>query len=75
MVTGTAERSLRATYRDVLDAPAQRAAEIVDGTLYTQPRPVMLQALASSALQSDLSSTFQFGRGGPGWCRMIFVPS
>ena len=27
----------RATYQDVLDAPAHRVAEIVDGTLYTQP--------------------------------------
>ena len=29
----------RATYQDVLDAPAHRVAEIIDGTLYTQPRP------------------------------------
>ena len=48
----------RATYQDVLDAPAHRVAEIVDGTLYTHPRPAMLHALASSALQSDLSNPF-----------------
>ena len=29
----------RATYQDVLDAPAHRVAEIIDGTLYTHPRP------------------------------------
>lgn len=34
----------------------------------------MLQALASSALQSDLSSTFQFGRGDSGGCWIIFAP-
>ena len=64
----------RATYQDVLDAPAHRVAEIVDGTLYTHPRPGMPHALASSALQSDLSNTFQFGRGGPGGWWIIFEP-
>ena len=56
----------RATYQDVLDAPAHRVAEIVDGTLYTHPRPAMPHALASSALGNDLGNPFQFGRGGPG---------
>ena len=64
----------RATYQDVLDAPAHRVAEIVDGTLYTHPRPAMPHALASSALHSDLSNTFQFGRGGPGGWWIIFEP-
>ena len=64
----------RASYQDVLDAPAHRVAEIVDGTLYTHPRPAMPHALASSALQSDLSNTFQFGRGGPGGWWIIFEP-
>ena len=64
----------RATYQDVLDAPAHRVAEIVDGTLYTHPRPSMPHALASSALQSDISNTFQFGRGGPGGWWIIFEP-
>ena len=40
----------RATYQDVLDAPAHRVAEVVDGTLYTHPRPAMPHALATSAL-------------------------
>jgi len=31
--------SRRATYQDVLDAPAHRVAEIVDGTSCTHPRP------------------------------------
>jgi len=29
----------RATYQDILDAPEHVVAEIVDGTLYTSPRP------------------------------------
>ena len=67
----------RATYRyqDVLDAPAHRVAEIVEGTLYTHPRPAMPHALASSALHSDLSNTFQFGRGGPSGWWIIFEPN
>ena len=40
----------RATYQDVLDAPAHRVAEIIEGTLHTHPRPAMPHALASSAL-------------------------
>ena len=64
----------RATYQDVVDAPAYRVAEIVDGTLYTHPRPSPPHALASSSLQGDLSNAFQFGRGGPGGWWIIFEP-
>ena len=64
----------RATYQDVLDAPAHRVAEIVDGTLYTHPRPAMPHALASSSLGTDLSNPFQFGRGGPGGWWIIDEP-
>ena len=64
----------RATYQDVLDAPTHRVAEIVDGTLYTHPRPAPPHALASSSLQGDLSNAFQFGRGGPGGWWIIFEP-
>ena len=39
MVTSTAERRVRATYQDVLDAPAHQVAEIVDGTLYIHIGP------------------------------------
>ena len=56
----------RATYQDVLDAPAHLIAEIVNGTLYTHPRPAPAHTLASSALGNDLGNPFQFGRGGPG---------
>ena len=36
----------RATYQDVLDAPAHLVAEIVDGTLCTHPRPAAPHARA-----------------------------
>ena len=64
----------RATYQDVLDAPAHRVAEIIEGTLYTHPRPAMPHALASSALGNDLGNPFQFGRGGPGGWWIIDEP-
>ena len=60
------KRARRATYQDVLDAPANRVAEIVDGTLYTQPRPAPRHAVASSRLGIDLGGPFDRGRGGPG---------
>ena len=60
------ESTRRATYQDVLDAPAHLVAEIVNGTLHTHPRPAAPHALASSALGGDLLNPFQFGRGGPG---------
>ena len=56
----------RATYQDVLDAPAHQVAEICKGTLHTHPRPAPPHTLASSALGNDLGNPFQFGRGGPG---------
>ena len=64
----------RATYQDVLDAPAHRVAEIVDGTLHTHPRPAMPHALASSRLGGELTGPFDRGRGGPGGWWIIFEP-
>lgn len=58
--------STRATYQDVLDAPPHMVAEIVDGTLYTQPRPSPRHSLASSELGICIGSPFHKGRGGPG---------
>lgn len=56
----------RATYQDVLDAPPNRVAEVIDGTLHMQPRPAMRHAWASSILGGELVSPFSRGRGGPG---------
>ena len=64
----------RATYQDVIDAPAHMVAEIVEGALYTHPRPAMPHALASSSLGGELSSPFQKGRGGPGGWWIIDEP-
>ena len=55
-----------ATYQDVLDAPEHEVAELLDGQLFTQPRPAGPHAEAASVLGMDLGSAFHRGRGGPG---------
>ena len=64
----------RATYQDVLDAPAHRVAEVVDGTLYTHPRPAMPHARASSSLGVKVGGPFDYDAGGPGGWWIIFEP-
>ena len=68
------ESTRRATYQDVLDAPAHRVAEIVGGILYINPRPPMLQALAKTCLAADLGHAFSSGRSGPGGWWIMHEP-
>ena len=56
----------RATYQDVIDAPAHQVAEIVDGTLHTHPRPAPPHTRASFVLGGKIGSPFDFDAGGPG---------
>jgi Uma2 family endonuclease len=64
----------RATYEDVLTAPAHKIAEIVDGALHLSPRPAMPHAEATSALGGELKGPFQRGRGGPGGWLIVDEP-
>ena len=64
----------RATYQDVLDAPAHRVAEIVEGVLHTHPRPAMPHALASSVLGRRVGSAYHDKSGGPGGWWIIDEP-
>jgi Uma2 family endonuclease len=64
----------RATYRDVLEAPVHMVAEIVDGELYTHPRPRPRHTVVSSVLGMDLGNAFQRGRGGPGGWLILDEP-
>jgi hypothetical protein len=43
------ERKRPASYDDVLAAPEHVVAELIDGTLYTSPRPGSPPALSASA--------------------------
>lgn len=64
----------RATYQDVLDAPPNVVAQVVDGVLYTHPRPASPHANTCYSLGSRLRDPFRFGRGGPGGWIILFEP-
>ena len=64
----------RATYADVLSAPADLVAEIIDGELVTHPRPSPRHGVASNALGAELTGPFQKGVGGPGGWIFIDEP-
>jgi Uma2 family endonuclease len=56
-----------ATYEDLLKVPDNMIAEIIEGELYTSPRPQSPHARASSILGGRLVSSFDDGGGsGPG---------
>ena len=63
-----------ATYQDVLDAPPNKVAELIDGTLHMQPRPAAPHAWASSAMGAKINPPFNFGDGGPGGWWIIDEP-
>jgi Uma2 family endonuclease len=64
----------RATYQDVLDAPAHLNAELIHGDLRLSPRPGGPHTAASSALGALLAPPFQFGNGGPGGWLILDEP-
>ena len=69
------EPALRpATYEDLLQVPEQLVAEILDGELYTQPRPAPKHAVAASGLGGELFRPFHKGAGGPGGWWIIDEP-
>jgi Uma2 family endonuclease len=55
----------RATYDDVLSAPENKIAEILNGELFLSPRPSPRHSVASSRLGGALIPAFD-GQGGPG---------
>lgn len=54
--------------------PDHLVAEILDGALYTSPRPAPRHAAASSGLGGVLHGPFDRGRGGPGGWRILDEP-
>ena len=61
----------RATYADLVEVPEHMVAEIIDGDLYTTPRPASPHAAAASAIGGDLNGAFHRPSDGPdrpgGW--------
>jgi len=69
------ELALRpATYEDLLKVPDNLVAELIDGELYTSPRPASRYARASSAIGAKLFNSFDSGDGGPGGWWIIDEP-
>lgn len=63
---GAADLRRPATYADLEALPETVVGEIIDGTLYTHPRPRAGHADMGGALLEELRGPFQRGRGGPG---------
>jgi Uma2 family endonuclease len=64
----------RATYEDVLNAPENKVAEILDGELVLSPRPAPRHAVAHTALIGALHGPFDQGAGGPGGWWILLEP-
>ena len=70
----TAAARRRASYEDVLTSDPRTIAEVIDGVLYTQPRPALGHAQIASELTYRLIGPFRHGRGGPGGCHILVEP-
>jgi len=55
-----------ATYEDLLQAPETMVAELIDGELYTWPRPSGSHTKVTSVLGTIIGSAYMLGQGGPG---------
>lgn len=63
-----------ATYEDLLQVPDNLVAEIVEGELFTSPRPASPHARAASALGARIFRAFDDGDGGPGGWWILSEP-
>jgi len=64
-----------ATYDDLLEVPEHLVGEIVDGELFTSPRPASPHAYATGVLFSQLTQKFQReNAGGPGGWWFLMEP-
>jgi Uma2 family endonuclease len=73
-VTDRKDGRRRATYEDVLNAPEDKIAEIIDGVLYLSPRPAFPHQGATGTLFYFLEGPLEFGLGGPGGWRFFVEP-
>ncbi len=56
------------------NAPERMIAEVVDGELFTRPRPGTPHANVASGIGDELGPPFRRGRGGPGGWVILFEP-
>jgi Uma2 family endonuclease len=64
----------RATYDDLRQVPEYLVAEILDGDLFTAPRPSAPHAHTAFRLSAALGAPFDEGRGGPGGWVILYEP-
>jgi Uma2 family endonuclease len=64
----------KATYEDLFGIPENMTGEIIEGELLVTPRPSRKHGYTSSALGGEVTSAYQFGRGGPGGWVFIIEP-
>lgn len=63
-----------ATYDQILALPENVVGEIVDGALYTHPRPAPRHARAATRLTGELGPPFDRGKDGPGGWVILVEP-
>jgi Uma2 family endonuclease len=63
-----------ATFADLEALPEDIRGEVIEGTLYTFPRPRNAHQVIAGAVYADLLGPFQRGRGGPGDWWIIIEP-
>ena len=63
-----------ATYQDVLDAPENMVAELIEGALHLHPRPASPHVRASSTLGVRIGGPFDSGPDGPGGWHFAIEP-
>lgn len=61
-------------YAELCNLPEHLTGEILNGALYSQPRPSGPHALAASGLLMDVGGPFHRGRSGPGGWWIIDEP-
>lgn len=71
-MAGRRQRS--ATYEDLVAAPPDQIAELVEGFVYLAPRPAPRHSNATSVLTALLNDAFHQGRSGPGGWWILFEP-
>jgi hypothetical protein len=63
-----------ATYQDILDAPENMVAELIEGALHLRPRPAPRHTRASSSLGIWIGGPFDSGPSGPGGWWILDAP-
>jgi len=63
-----------AVYGDLVKVPDHFVAEIIDGELWTSPRPSPKHTRAHSSIGAVIAPPYDHGRGGPGGWWILFEP-